>query len=118
MRRLFLILLVLSFSASARADEGVIKIKAVKFIQNRLVVTFDLEREDPTDNVHPFIDGVFSTKGVKRDMILIEDLEPGPHIVELLSVTRDYKIKGACQRVEFNLIDTKSLEAIIGCCGQ
>ena len=118
MKRLFLIIFILSFSVSGWADEGVIRIKMVKFIQNRLVITFDYQREDPTDSVHPFIDGVFSSKGVKRDMILIEDLEPGTHIIELLSATRDYKIKGACQKVEFNLIDPKSLETFIGGCGQ
>ncbi|HLF86473.1 MAG TPA: hypothetical protein VI584_05270 [Nitrospiria bacterium] len=118
MKRLFLILLMLSLSAFAWSDEGVIKIKTVKLIQSRLVITFEHQREDPTDNVHLFIDGVFSSKGVKRDTILIDDLEPGTHIIEVLSATRDYKIKGACQKVEFNLIDTKSLETIIGGCGQ
>lgn len=109
---------ILFFSVSGWAGEGVIRIKTVKFIQNRLVIAFEHQREDPSDNVHPFIDGIFRTVGVRRDMIMVDDLEPGNHVVELMAVTRDYKIKGACQKVEFNLIDPKSLEAIIGGCGQ
>lgn len=108
--------ILLALHSPAWAGGGVLTVREAAAEKNRLIVTFDHKRQESTDQVHVFVDGVFRKVLVDQNFIAIEDLKPGEHVVELMNATRDYVLKESCLKLEVTISDAGEGRVVEGSC--